>query len=657
VWPDNESDVDLLGFDALVDELVVALTEPRLLPLTVGVLGDWGSGKSSLLRIARRELEDPSSSTVSQYVCVSFSPWQHEDYDDVKVALMRAVLDACGKRVAGDRLAAEEVSRLRRYADAMTRRGRWFGRKAVMVAPAVAPAIMGIADPHLAASTVAAGAGIAQAAAGMISEALQEDHDQLADDGDVTDISEFRDRFAAMVGSLAGVSAVVVFIDDLDRCLPDTVVDTFEAIRLFLNADHTAFVVAANREIVEAAIDARYPELTRQGRRIGADYLEKMLQLKVNVPPLSADETADYVNLLLTERRLAGDDFAEVCRALRARRAGDMFAPGFNSGIATDMLGAKLTPELAADLQWAAEISPALGQGLRGNPRQVKRFLNGLLWRQQAARRRGITLDPAVLAKLMVLDEQSVEDFQRLFDWQMGAEGAIPELARAEDTASDASRSAQKASSKRAAAPSVSEPGARARKASPSASTAPAATADSAVQAWATLPRVASWLQLDPALGRMNLRPYFTYFRDRLVVGSAASKSPPEVQALLPKLLSGLPALAREAIDGAKDLRAESQQALAASLLETMAARPAGPALEAAAELAGKIPVLAPAVIDAIRRLPHTAIPPGKVVPVVQRLPEGPDRDDLVAVWAASGVTGLAKMAEIAGRARARPSR
>ncbi len=56
MWADNETDVDLLGFDFLVDTLLVALTEPRLLPLTAGLLGDWGSGKSSLLRITRKEL-------------------------------------------------------------------------------------------------------------------------------------------------------------------------------------------------------------------------------------------------------------------------------------------------------------------------------------------------------------------------------------------------------------------------------------------------------------------------------------------------------------------------------------------------------------------------------------------------------------------------
>lgn len=104
MWADNEADFDLLGFDYLVDGLVVALTEPRLLPLTVGVLGDWGSGKSSLMRLAGREIAamktKPEEGAEDQepkarYLVVEFSPWQHEDYDDVKAALMTSISTLC----------------------------------------------------------------------------------------------------------------------------------------------------------------------------------------------------------------------------------------------------------------------------------------------------------------------------------------------------------------------------------------------------------------------------------------------------------------------------------------------------------------------------------------------------------------------------------
>jgi hypothetical protein len=87
MWADNETDSALLGFDYLVDGLVVALTEPRLLPVTIGVWGDWGSGKSSLMLIAAAELaaerhaeqdggeaDGDDGENVSPYLTVGFSP-------------------------------------------------------------------------------------------------------------------------------------------------------------------------------------------------------------------------------------------------------------------------------------------------------------------------------------------------------------------------------------------------------------------------------------------------------------------------------------------------------------------------------------------------------------------------------------------------------
>jgi hypothetical protein len=94
VWADNETTVDLLGFDYLVDSLEVVLTQPRLLPVTVGVLGDWGSGKTSLLQMVAERLGASPG-----YVVVSFSPWRYQAYEDVKAALMDAVLTKVDERV------------------------------------------------------------------------------------------------------------------------------------------------------------------------------------------------------------------------------------------------------------------------------------------------------------------------------------------------------------------------------------------------------------------------------------------------------------------------------------------------------------------------------------------------------------------------------
>src|SRR5947207_744195 len=56
----------------------------------------------------------------------------------------------------------------------------------------------------------------------------------------------FRDEFAALMGDLPEITRVVVLVDDLDRCLPTSVIAALEAIKLFLSVQKMAFVVAAD---------------------------------------------------------------------------------------------------------------------------------------------------------------------------------------------------------------------------------------------------------------------------------------------------------------------------------------------------------------------------------------------------------------------------
>ena len=130
------------------------------------------------------------------------------------------------------------------------------------------------------------------------------------------------------------LGAVVVFVDDMDRCSTETIVETFEAMRLFLHAPETAYVVGANYDIVEAALDGRYPA-PRGGRRgLGHNYLEKMLQNTVAVPPLSEPEVLTYINLLFANCGRRPEDFAK----LRNRRVGqsrpEPVGVAMNEGIA-----------------------------------------------------------------------------------------------------------------------------------------------------------------------------------------------------------------------------------------------------------------------------------------------------------------------------------
>src|ERR1700733_13265469 len=244
MWADNETDVDLLGFDYLVDELELLLRNQRLLPLTVLVSGDWGSGKSSLMEVARKRLE----SEREKFICVKFTPWRFEDIGYGKVALMAAVVDAIADYAhEHTSLVTDAVAKANKLRTTLQRWGIWKNA-----------ATVGAAAAGLGPEEVTALAAAADAAGGIRAG------EEAPPKREFETVAHFHSEFADLVESLGEqLQAVVVFIDDMDRCSSETtIVETFEAMRLFLNAPKTAYVVGAHESIVEAALDRRY-----EGRR------------------------------------------------------------------------------------------------------------------------------------------------------------------------------------------------------------------------------------------------------------------------------------------------------------------------------------------------------------------------------------------------------
>lgn len=670
MWADNEADLDLLGFDFLVDGLVVALTEPRLLPLTIGVLGDWGSGKSSLMRIAAQELaalrpqgEDDQAADgdgrdaepASPYLTINFSPWQYEDHDDVKIALMTAVLDTIAARAPG---ATEQVNKLRGIVAGLRRWGRRLGRTATATAPTVVPLLIQGAMPDMDPGALQVATAVTGAAAKQIDAALEEpgETEEATAKTPSTprgDVDAFRREFAKLVAQIPNCEAVVVFIDDLDRCLPETVVDTFEAIRLFLNTPKTAYVLALNQNVVESAIDSRYPELKKpDGAGIGRDYLEKMLQLKIAIPPLAEPEAETYVNLLFAELHLSTPAFEKILQRSSEIRREKGLAVAFNIGIAGTVLD-DIPPALAADLKWAADISPVLGASLRGNPRQLKRFLNNLLLKHRSASRRNAPIELPVLAKLMVLEDQYNTDFQKLFDWEMAAGGACSEVVTAEararggrnepDPAPDTSDTQDKKSesaTKRKKRPAESESG-----------------TPSDAETWADKTHIAEWLRADPPFAGTDLRPYFTYSRDKLSFGVSASRLAPHLQRLITDVQSDVDANRRSHYPTVAELDQAERMQFVEALLDRVQRDPASVALIAALELAEKNPDIVAAVCLALQRVPPAAIPQRAGTAAVRRLPgDRPEAAALLQRWEDSDHAALStvvkKARQVAARAK-----
>ena len=58
MWPDKESDIDYLNFNETAESIKDLITENHLLPISVGIFGDWGAGKSTILELTKKTLEE-----------------------------------------------------------------------------------------------------------------------------------------------------------------------------------------------------------------------------------------------------------------------------------------------------------------------------------------------------------------------------------------------------------------------------------------------------------------------------------------------------------------------------------------------------------------------------------------------------------------------
>ena len=103
MWSDNETADDLLGFQVHADLIRSVVTDSKMLPVTIGVFGDWGGGKTSIMKMLERDLDSerwvegsPERCNYEKAVVIYFNGWQFEGYDDAKAAILSSVLLSLG---------------------------------------------------------------------------------------------------------------------------------------------------------------------------------------------------------------------------------------------------------------------------------------------------------------------------------------------------------------------------------------------------------------------------------------------------------------------------------------------------------------------------------------------------------------------------------
>ncbi|WP_410480250.1 P-loop NTPase fold protein [Pseudomonas sp. DCA-1] len=216
------------------------------------------------------------------------------------------------------------------------------------------------------------------------------------------EIQALRDNFEAILDEL-GVT-LVVLIDDLDRCLPETTISTLEAIRLFLFLRNTAFVIAADNEMIKHAVRKHFSGVPDDF--LVTSYFDKLIQVPIRVPPLGTQEVRAYMMMLFLENSALPKEVLEDIRLkvrgqLRTTWQGNRVDRAFMQGLYKDY-----PSELIGKFDTAERLAAVMtsASGIQGNPRLIKRFLNALAIRMSISRAQGVGVDEAVLVKLMLFE-------------------------------------------------------------------------------------------------------------------------------------------------------------------------------------------------------------------------------------------------------------
>ncbi|MDR0682060.1 MAG: KAP family NTPase [Dysgonamonadaceae bacterium] len=511
MWSDNETTEDFLGFKIHADLLLDVIKDETVLPVTIGVFGDWGSGKSSILKIIHEELKGKDDDSLKDDTLVLyFNGWVFEGYDDAKAALLESIIEQFGKHKQLKNKVKDETIKLLKSVNWMRILGLSFKK---VILPTVAAYFTGGLSlvPFLLQE-------FSQFNAKDLSEKLTSDNaedflkDIIRKKGvdETSLVRDFRNDFKTMMDK-SKIKRLVVMIDDLDRCTPDRIIENLEAVKLFLNVDKTAFIIGADPRIVRRAIEFRYKtddiknsiDSDSRNKRIVSDYLEKLIQVPYNLPKLSDREVETYMTLLFCKKEIEPESFNKILVEFYKNRTNRYGA--FGLGDIQDILSDGDKNKLSKSVSLIASLSPIITDGLNGNPRQIKRFLNTFTLRKRLvdiANIPNFRID--ILIKLMVLEYSELALFQKIYEWQVSQNGEPKELNELETLVQEHKKEDIK---KRFSSDWASD-------------------------------KLIKWLTIEPKLSGTDLRDYFWISRDQLEKSiSGSSLIPVHIRNLCKSLL------------------------------------------------------------------------------------------------------------------------
>ncbi|HFU75400.1 MAG TPA: NTPase KAP [Arcobacter sp.] len=411
MWNDVETTNDLLNYSVVADTAAQLIRDSANEPLSIGISGSWGSGKSSLVKMIGKSLELEKDAE-QKYLFLEFNAWLYQGFDDAKMALLQSVSDMLLEE-------AKKQEPLTDKAISLVKRVRWF-KVLKMGAPIASGAILGGTVGGPIGAAIGAFGGLFKDGDLPTQEELQKAQEAykglepelqgILKDAETTslpkEIASLREAFEEILEGLN--IKLVILVDDLDRCMPDTAISTLEAMRLLLFLPRTAFIIAADEKMIRSAVRSHFSNIQIDDELV-TSYFDKLIQVPLRVPRLGVSEVKAYLILLFAERavkkavitqKVLDEAREKILDAVKKPWLGGLRQQTINEAFGNSSNSLEKEIDIAEQL---AHIMATTEQ-LAGNPRLIKRFLNNLIIRETIAKTQGMGIAFEELVKLQLFE-------------------------------------------------------------------------------------------------------------------------------------------------------------------------------------------------------------------------------------------------------------
>ena len=506
MWNDIETTNDYLHFSVVSGTVADLIVESGDNPISIGVSGNWGSGKSSMVKMIGKELEKKDDGK-QKYLFLEFNAWLYQGYDDAKAALLQAVTKKLSEEMKRRNIKEKDENLWKRFKK-FAKRVDWF-KVSKLTLPLFAGLIPG-AMPAGALATLLFSVKESienqenkdentKAISTNLSNVFSGFEDILKDEetkSATQQIEELRSDFEKILEKLD--IKLVVLVDDLDRCLPETAVSTLEAMRLLLFVKRTAFIIAADEQMIHNGVRAHFGNADLSDDLV-TSYFDKLIQVPITVPRLGIPEVKAYMYLLFLEMEVRRNNVSEEEQKNVQEYLEKALSRAWEKGISLSDAQEILKDDKAKRaMEKYKSIADQLAgilvtsNKIKGNPRLIKRFLNALEIRKKVATSNEMTIDSGILVKMLLFERcASGSAFEYLAKIVSDAKEGKPEIIE-----------------------SLEE---ELKKGNTYASPDPSWKDDF----------IKEWLLLEPNLSGADLRPYLYLSRDRAIAFAAYDKLSP----------------------------------------------------------------------------------------------------------------------------------